>query len=91
MAEASELPVTLHDCTGPVCYAASCALSATLPNANYQESVRAFTRGWYVDVADTLPVIEAGRVKPLEGPGLGLELLPEALTRPDAIVRRSEA
>ena len=30
-AEAAELPVTLHDCTGPIVYAASCALSATLP------------------------------------------------------------
>jgi L-alanine-DL-glutamate epimerase-like enolase superfamily enzyme len=91
MAEASELPVTLHDCTGPICYAASCALSATLPNANYQESVRAFTRGWYLDVVDTLPPIDAGRVAPLDGPGLGLQLLPAAFTRPDSIVKRTEA
>src|SRR4029078_11086715 len=34
MAEASELPVTLHDCTGPVVYAASCALSGSAPNAH---------------------------------------------------------
>ena len=31
IAEAAELPVTLHDCTGPIVYAASCALSAALP------------------------------------------------------------
>ena len=47
MAEASELPVTLHDCTGPVVFAASCALSATLPNVNWQEAVRAYFTGWY--------------------------------------------
>ena len=62
MAEASELPVTLHDCTGPIVYAASCALSATLPNANWQEAVRAYYSGWYREVADVLPRVENGRV-----------------------------
>ena len=55
MAEASELPVTLHDCTGPVVFAASCALSATLPNVNYQEAVRAYFTGWYREIVDALP------------------------------------
>ena len=90
MAEASELPVTLHDCTGPVVFAASCALSATLPNVNYQEAVRAYFTGWYREVADVLPRIENGRVFPLEGPGLGVRLKPDAFTRPDATVRVSK-
>ncbi len=90
LAEASELPVTLHDCTGPAVYAASVALSATLPNVNYQECVRAFTNGWYPEIATAIPVIEDGRVLPLDGPGLGLELKPEVWTRPDAHTRRTE-
>src|SRR5438067_456617 len=77
MAEASELPVTLHDCTGPVVFAASCALSATLPNVNYQEAVRAYFTGWYREVADVLPKVENGRVFPLDGLGLGLKLKPD--------------
>ena len=89
MAEASELPVTLHDCTGPIVFAASCALSATLPNVNWQEAVRAYFTGWYREVADTLPRVENGRVWPLEGPGLGLQLKPEVFDRPDATVRVS--
>jgi L-alanine-DL-glutamate epimerase-like enolase superfamily enzyme len=89
MAEASELPVTLHDCTGPVVYAASCALSATLPNVNFQEGVRAFYKGWYLDVATAVPPIVDGRVAPLDGPGLGLELKPEIMKRPDARIRRT--
>lgn len=89
MAEASELPVTLHDCTGPVVYAASCALSATLPNVNYQEGVRAFFNGWYRDIATDVPPLVDGRVAPLDGPGLGLSLKPEVMERPDAKVRRT--
>src|SRR3712207_5864511 len=55
IAEAAELPVTLHDCTGPIVYAASCALSATLPNVSYQEAVRAYFSGWYREVVDNIP------------------------------------
>ncbi len=89
MAEAAELPVTLHDCTGPIVYAASCALSATLPNVNYQEAVRAYFSGWYSEVVDQLPRVENGQVFPLEGPGLGLALKADVWERPDAVVRTS--
>ena len=89
MAEASELPVTLHDCTGPIVYAASCALSATLPNAGYQECVRAYYSGWYTEIVADLPQITDGRVAPLEGPGLGLRLRDDLFNRPDATVQRS--
>ena len=87
MAEASELPVTLHDCTGPVVFAASCALSATLPNVNYQEAVRAYVTGWYRELADNVPAIANGAVTPLDGPGLGLKLRPEVFERTDATIR----
>ena len=90
MAEASELPVTLHDCTGPIVFAASCALSSTLPNVNWQEAVRAYFAGWYREVVDVLPKVENGRVWPLDGPGLGLKLRPEVFARPDATVRLSK-
>jgi len=90
LAEASELAVTLHDCTGPIVFAASAALSATLPNVNYQEAVRAYFTGWYREVADALPRIEKGHVFPLDGPGLGLNLRPEVFTRPDATIRLSK-
>jgi L-alanine-DL-glutamate epimerase-like enolase superfamily enzyme len=89
LAEAAELPVTLHDCTGPIVYAASCALSATLPNACWQECVRAYFTGWYREIVEDLPPVADGRVRPLEGPGLGLRLREELFVRADATVRRS--
>jgi len=90
MAEAAQLPVTLHDCTGPVVYAASVHLSQHAPNAIFQESVRAFYAGWYRDVVDVLPIITNGMIKPSEGPGLGLSLRADVFTRSDVSVRTSK-
>ena len=42
MAEAHQIPVAPHDCTGPVVLCASTHLSLNAPNALVQESVRAF-------------------------------------------------
>lgn len=84
MADAHHLPVAPHDCTGPVVFVASCHLSLSAPNALIQESVRAFYTGWYRELVTALPRIEAGWIYPMDGPGLGTELLPEVLTRPDA-------
>ena len=47
LADAWQLPVAPHDCTGPVVYAASVHFSIHAPNALVQESVRAFYTGWY--------------------------------------------
>jgi galactonate dehydratase len=89
MAEAHSLPVTLHDCTGPITFAASVALSTVLPNVNWQEMVRAYTTGWYQEVATTLPVVTDGHVVALDAPGLGTALRPEVFARADATIRTS--
>ena len=51
------------------------------PNTLIQESVRAFYMGWYKELVTTMPVIENGYVLPMEGPGLGTELLPAVFER----------
>ena len=91
MAEAFQLPVAPHDCTGPVVYTASCHLSLNAPNALIQESVRAFYTGWYKELMTELPRMENGFILPMQGPGLGTKLLPDVLKRKDATVRRTEA
>src|SRR5690606_21323997 len=87
MAEAWHLPVAPHDCTGPVVLTASTHLSCNVPNALVQESVRAFYTGWYTEIVTALPKVENGMIAPPEGPGLGMDLLPDITSRPDAIVR----
>ena len=91
MADAWQLPVAPHDCTGPVVWAASTHLSLHAPNALIQESVRAFYSGWYKELVTELPVVKNGMISLNDKPGLGLELLPDLHTRKDAISRSSVA
>jgi L-alanine-DL-glutamate epimerase-like enolase superfamily enzyme len=89
MAHAHHLPFAPHDCTGPIIYTAATHMSVHEPNGLIQESVRAFYNGgWFNEVATALPIMENGYVRPPEGPGLGMELLPDIARRPDSVVRR---
>ena len=90
MAEAYQLPVAPHDCTGPVVLVASTHLSINAPNAMIQETVRAYYTGWYNELVTALPTIADGYITPPPGPGLGTELLPDLHLRPDAHVRFSD-
>jgi galactonate dehydratase len=89
MAEAFNLPVAAHDCTGPVVLTASTHLATHLGNCFIQEIVRAFYFGWYRELLTELPPVERGLIRPPEGPGLGTALKPEVLMRKDARIRRS--
>jgi len=89
MAEAYQLPIAPHDCTGPVVLTASCHLSVNAPSAVLQESVRALYTGWYTEVMEQLPKVENGFIAPPEGAGLGTALKPEVFQREDAILRES--
>ncbi len=87
MADAWQLPIAPHDCTGPVIWAASTHLSLHAPNALIQESVRAFYSGWYKELVTELPIVQNGQISLNDKPGHGLELLPDLTKRADAIVR----
>ncbi len=91
MADAWQLPVAPHDCTGPVVWAASTHLSLHAPNALIQESVRAFYSGWYKALVTELPLVKNGMISLNDKPGLGLELLPDLHKRKDAMLRSSVA
>jgi L-alanine-DL-glutamate epimerase-like enolase superfamily enzyme len=89
MAATRGLELALHDCTGPVGLAVATHLAVATPNVEVQEIVRAFTAGWYGEVATDVPPIERGRIRPPAGPGLGLELRPELLAAPGTHVHSS--
>ncbi|MGI4944204.1 MAG: mandelate racemase/muconate lactonizing enzyme family protein [Janthinobacterium lividum] len=91
MADTYHRPFAPHDCVGPVGFVAGIHASFSQPNTLIQESVRAFYTGWYKELVTVMPDIRGGYVYPMEGPGLGTELLPAVFERPDLIVRRSEA
>jgi len=54
-----------------------------------QESVRAFYSGWYNDIVTAVPMVSQGTITVPEGPGLGLELLPDLDRRFSVSTRRS--
>jgi galactonate dehydratase len=89
MAEAYQLPIAPHDCTGPIVLIASTHLSINAPNALIQETVRAYYTGWYTELVTVLPDIKDGTIAAPTGPGLGTELRPELFERPDAVLRKS--
>ncbi|HYI86209.1 MAG TPA: mandelate racemase/muconate lactonizing enzyme family protein [Burkholderiales bacterium] len=91
LADAWQLPVAPHDCTGPLVYAASVHFSIWAPNALVQESVRAFYTGWYNELVTHVPQPVTGYFGKPPGPGIGCELLPEVWQRKDAAVRISPA
>jgi len=91
LADAWQLPVAPHDCTGPLVYAASVHFSIWAPNALIQESVRAFYTGWYNELVTHVPQPVKGYFGKPPGPGIGCELLPEVWKRKDASVRVSPA
>jgi len=87
LADTFKRPAAAHDCVGPVILMASLHLAFHMPNTLIQEVVRAFLHGFYRDLVTYVPAIERGFLSPPEGPGLGIELLPDLARRDDAIVR----
>ncbi len=90
MAETYHKPFAPHDCIGPVGFAAAIHMSFSQPNTLIQESVRAFYNGWYRELVTEIPHIENGFVYPMDGPGLGTELLPAFFERADLTSRVTE-
>jgi galactonate dehydratase len=89
MAETYHRPFAPHDCIGPVGFIAGVHAAFSQPNTLIMESVRAFYRGWYNELVTAVPLIKDGYVYPMEGVGLGVDLLPAVYERSDLTVRRS--
>ena len=53
--------------------------------------MRAFYSDWYRELVTVLPPLDRGFITAPAGPGLGIDLLPDLIRRPDATVRASRA
>ena len=87
LAETYAIPISPHDCTGPIALWAALQLSFHSPAALYQEVVRATVATWYQDYATALPVIRNGEFQLPTEPGIGAALRPEVKASDDAIIR----
>lgn len=89
LAESYNIPVSPHDCTGPVLLWAGLHLGLSSPAGLFQEVVRANLATWYKELVTDLPEIENGFIKLPAAPGLGTSLRPEVKMRKTALVRES--
>lgn len=88
MAATYHRPFAAHDCIGPVSYAAAIHMAFSQPNTLIQESVRAFYSGYYRELVTVVPEVVNGFIAPMQGVGLGTELLPGVFSRNDLHRRR---
>jgi len=90
MAEAYNIPITIHDCTGPLTLFAGLHIASAVAGVAYQENVRAHIRTFYDRLIDLQPVIEQGYAMPPTGTGLGTRLLEELFQGGKFHYRRSQ-
>ncbi len=90
LADTYHLSITPHDCTGPINVFAALHLFAAVPNVMIQEAVRGFYEGYYLDLLTRPLPIREGHATFELGPGLGVKLRPDVLSRPDLIRRVSD-
>ena len=83
LAQACNVPVSMHDATGPLTLIAGLHALAALPNGLFQETVRAQIATTYKDLIDEPVLIREGHIALSCRPGLGVTLNPD-LFRPDA-------
>lgn len=88
LASARLLPIAPHNCHGPVAAAATFHAAAATPNLQIVETVRSFARTFHGELATGAVAVTCGEVSLPRGPGLGVELRPDAFREAD--VERSE-
>jgi galactonate dehydratase len=89
MAETWKRPVAMHDCTGPFTLLAGLHLAINATNAVYQETVRAYLKITYPNLATEGVTVQDGHILAPTTPGLGTALLPDVRNRPDATIQTS--
>jgi L-alanine-DL-glutamate epimerase-like enolase superfamily enzyme len=77
LAQTYNVPVSMHDCTGPLTLFAGLHVGAAVPNCCYQETVRAQIQTVYRELIDTEVNISGGYIDIPKGDGLGVRLNPD--------------
>lgn len=75
-AQAYNIPVAMHDCTGPLTLFAGLQVAIAVPNVVIQESVRAHIRTFYDFLIEPNVQIWQGQAQLSDNPGLGTRLHP---------------
>jgi galactonate dehydratase len=87
LADLHYVPIAPHNCGGPVLHAACLHLATSVPNVFIVESVRRHYLHDYRGLVTQTHPARDGWLHPPESPGLGLDLDPSLLGRPDLVIR----
>jgi galactonate dehydratase len=88
LAETYYLPIAPHNCGGPILHFATAHLAANVTNLFIMETVRRHYNSEYDGLLTSMLKPVAGALPRPPGPGLGVELQPSVLQRPDVVVRQ---
>jgi galactonate dehydratase len=91
LAQAFNVPATMHDCTGPMTLYAGLHCAVASANVVLQETVRAHIRTFYERLIDRQPIIDQGFLLAPTDPGLGTSFLPQLFNASENSYRRSQA
>lgn len=88
LAETYYLPIAPHNCGGPILHFATAHVAANITNLYIMETVRRHYNGEYDGLLTSMLKPVDGALPRPPGPGLGVELDPSVLQRPDVVVRQ---
>lgn len=83
LAQHYNIPVMMHDCTGPLTLLAGVHVGVARANVAWQETVRMHLQISYPELVSELPDIHGGRIGAPLGPGIGCEWHDELFQTPD--------
>ena len=81
MVDAHYGQVIPHAAQGPICTVACLHIDASTPNAWLQETFEDWNEPWERDLVTGFPAIVDGHFELPAGPGLGIDLNPEEISR----------
>jgi L-alanine-DL-glutamate epimerase-like enolase superfamily enzyme len=90
MAQAYNVPVAMHDCTGPLTLLAGIHVATATPNVAWQETVRAHIRMVYSGLISENIRVEGGYAYAPGNPGIGVSWLPNLFESKNNQYRVSE-
>jgi L-alanine-DL-glutamate epimerase-like enolase superfamily enzyme len=84
-AQSYNIPVVMHDCTGPLTLLAGVHVGTARANVAWQETLRAHVQLRYPQIVTSFPEIKDGRIMPPQGAGLGADFLEHFFQEPNQI------
>lgn len=90
LAQGYNVPVVIHDCTGPFNLLVGLHVGTACANVAWQESLRAHLTMVYPDLVDEVPAVESGAFRPPDRPGIGAAWNPQLFQSSKGVIQASE-